>query len=122
MDISSLFWRFIHVVSTRPLEQCVSSRSFMKIMTLVKRKSKVFLHTSYLPYLPYEANTYVLFDNVDTAFETIHEMYVTYAAETAEAEKIAQALSIIQHICQSQSHSLSNVAFLTELFQGVRVS
>lgn len=110
------------MVSTRPYDQYVSSRSFMKIMAMVKRRSKVYIHTSYLPCLPYETNTYVLFDSVDMAFDTIHEMYIKYAAWTMEARKVATAREIIQRQCRCEAYSLSNIALLADLFQEVSVS
>lgn len=103
MDISPLFWRFVHVVSTRSEEKYLASRVFQKVMSARKRNDKVFLHTSYLPYLPYEANTYVIFDSIEIAFRTLYEMYERHAGFTAEAKKIAFAYHImsVSFLCDS---------------------
>jgi 16S rRNA A1518/A1519 N6-dimethyltransferase RsmA/KsgA/DIM1 with predicted DNA glycosylase/AP lyase activity len=115
MDISPLFWRFVHVVTTRSEEKYLSSRVFQKVMSAWKRNGKVFLHTSYLPYLPYEANTYVIFDSIEIAFRTLYEMYERHAAFTMEAKTLANAYKIMQYQC----HSFCNVQLLCDALQEI---
>lgn len=103
MDISKLLWRFIHVVNTRLDHEVAASRAVHKLTSLAKKNARVFIHTSYLPCLPYETNTYVMFDNVYSAFNTLHEMYQKYASWTAEAHKLAVAYNVIRRdsLCES---------------------
>lgn len=86
-------------------------------MMVVKRNCKVFIHTSYLPCLPYEINTYVIFDNVESAFDTIHKMYDKHAPWTVEAHRVAMAY----HLIKCQSFSLSNMAFLSNSLQHIKL-
>jgi hypothetical protein len=100
-------------VNTRAEHEYGTSRAFQKLMTVVKRNCKVFIHTSHLPWLPYECNTFVIFDNLESAFETVHLMYDKHAPMTVEAHRVAAAYRIIKR----QSCSLSNMAFLCTSLQ-----
>ena len=84
-------------------------------MAHVRRNGKVYIHTSYLPYLPYEPNTYVIFENLEVAFQTLYEMYEKHAAYTEEAQKLATAYRILQYQC----NSLSNVQFMCDILQSI---
>jgi hypothetical protein len=96
MDISSLLWKFVNVVNTQTEKDVLKTSSFQTLAKLVHRNSKVWIHTSYLPHIPYENNTYLCFDNIEKAFEALYKMYSQHAHYTQEGKQFIQAYKIMK--------------------------
>lgn len=90
MDITPLFSKLIKALTTK-LECDSNVHTYHIIHRMIKTNSKVCIHTSELPHLPYEPNTYVIFENVFEALRILYEMYSKYAYGSDEAKQISNA-------------------------------
>ncbi len=86
----------MHVVNTKTEKEVEKASCFKTLANLVHRNSRVCIHTSYLPHIPYEQNTYLCFDNIERAFEALYEMYSQYAHFTQEGKQFIQAYNIMK--------------------------
>lgn len=96
MDISVILWKFVHIVNTQAEKDVQKASAFRTLAHLLHQNSKVWIHTSYLPHIPYEHNTYLCFDNVESAFEALYQMYSKHAHYTTEGKQFIEAYKIMK--------------------------
>lgn len=95
MEVSDLLWKFIHIVNSQSEEDIMKSKSYYEMSKIMSRCTPVWIHTSYLPHLPYEANTYVGFKNMESAFDTLYEMYQKHAIHSEESVAFCRAYRLM---------------------------
>ena len=113
MEISTILWKFIHIVNTKSQTEMIKTKVFQKLKYLMDRNFRVFIHTSYLPLLPFEPNTYVMYENVEIAFEMLNVLYSRCAPYSEEARNLSNAYLImkndilnVQNLCNTFQSSI----------------
>lgn len=95
MDITKMIWKLIHMVNHKSDRELRCSKTFQYFSKLVHENVSIWIHTSVLPHLPYERDTYVNFSNLDSAIQTLHFMYQKHAPASKEGIDIHKAYCIM---------------------------